>query len=51
MKESYEEGLANHFGLDPYADAGNSVGVASVRGIGRRAIELRNQLLPCADLV
>jgi len=51
MKESYEEDLANHFGLDPYADAGNSMGVASVRGTGRRAIELRNQLLPCADFV
>ena len=22
MQESYEEDLANHFGLDPYADAG-----------------------------
>ena len=31
MKESYEEDLANHFGLDPYADVGNNVGVASVK--------------------
>ena len=43
MKESYEEDLANHFGLDPYADAGDSMGVASVKGTGRPAIELRNQ--------
>lgn len=42
MKESYEEDLANHFGLDPYADVGNNVGVASVKGTGRPAIELRN---------
>ena len=42
MKESYEEELAIRLGLDPYADASNSVGVASVRGIGRPAIELRN---------
>ena len=43
MKESYEEELAIHFGLDPYAEAGNSLRVASVRGTGRPAIELRNQ--------
>jgi hypothetical protein len=42
MKESYEEELAIHFGLDPYAEAGNSLGVASARGTGRPAIELRN---------
>ncbi len=51
MKESYGEDLANHSGLDPYADTGNSMGVASVRGTVRRAIELRNQLNPSADLV
>ena len=43
MKESYEEDVADHFGLDPYADVGDNVGVASVRGTGRRDIELRNQ--------
>jgi hypothetical protein len=43
MKESYAEGLANHCGLEPYADDGNVNGVASARGTGRPAIELRNQ--------
>ena len=43
MKESYEEDLASHFGLEPYADGGNDVGVASARGTSRPAIELRNQ--------
>jgi len=32
MKESYKEGLANHFGLEPYAVDGNIGGVASARG-------------------
>ena len=44
MKESYGEVLASHSGLKPYADDGNVVGVASVRGTGRPAIELRNPL-------
>jgi hypothetical protein len=35
MKESYEKDLASHLGLEPYADDGNVVGVASVRGTGR----------------
>lgn len=43
MKESYGEGLANRTGLEPYAEGGDILGVASVRGTGRRAIELRNQ--------
>ena len=43
MRESYEEGVASHLGLDPYADDGNVMGVASARGTGRPAIELRNQ--------
>jgi hypothetical protein len=43
MKESCEEGLAAHLDLDPYADAGNGVGVASGRGTDRPAIELRKQ--------
>ncbi len=42
MKESYEEGVASHLGLEPYADCGNAMGVASERGTGRPAIELRN---------
>ncbi len=42
MKESYGEVLASHSGLEPYADDGNVVGVASARGTGRPANELRN---------
>ncbi len=38
MKESYDEELAIHIGLDPYADDGNVVGVASARGTGRLGI-------------
>lgn len=52
MRESCEEGLATHLDLDPYADDGNSVGVASGRGTGRPAMELRNLMnVSCADLV
>jgi hypothetical protein len=29
MKESYKEDLANHFGLELYADDGNVLGVAT----------------------
>jgi hypothetical protein len=29
MKESYQEDLANHFGLELYADGGNVMGVAT----------------------
>jgi hypothetical protein len=43
MKESYGEDLANHTGLKPYAEDGDILGVASMRGTGRPAIELRNQ--------
>ena len=32
MKESYGEDLASHSGLEPYADDGNVMGVASARG-------------------
>ena len=32
MKESYREDIASNSGLNPYADGGNDVGVASVRG-------------------
>jgi hypothetical protein len=36
MKESYMEALATHHGLEPYADRGNTLGVASARGsVGR----------------
>ena len=42
MNESCEEGLAAHLDLDPYADAGDGVGVASGGGTGRPAIEFRN---------
>jgi len=43
MKESYGEDLASHSGLGPYAGGGDAAGVASARGTGRPAIELRNQ--------
>jgi len=29
MRESYKEDLANHFGLELYADGGNVMGVAT----------------------
>jgi hypothetical protein len=32
MKESYKEDLANHFGLELYADGRNVVGVATTEG-------------------
>ena len=38
MKESYDEELATHIGLAPYADGGNVLGVASVRGTDRLGI-------------
>ena len=38
MKESHGEELAIHIGLDPCADDGNVVGVASVRGTDRLGI-------------
>ena len=38
MEESYGEDLASHTGLQPYADHGNVVGVASVRGSMRTSI-------------
>ena len=44
MKESDGEELATHIGPDPHADGGNVVGVASVMGTGRPAMELRNQV-------
>ena len=42
MKESYGKVLASHSGLEPYADDGNVVGLASTRDTDRPAIELRN---------
>ena len=50
MKESYGEDLASRSGLEPYADGGNVVGVASARGTGRPAIELRNQVIRAPTL-
>ena len=43
MKESYGEDLAHRTGLESYAEDGDILGVASMRGTGRPAIELRNQ--------
>ncbi len=43
MKESYGEDLAYHTGLESYAEDGVILGVASIRGTGRPAIELQNQ--------
>ena len=51
MKESYGEDLANHTGLDPYAEDGDILGVASVRGTGRPAIELRDQEFRASTLL
>jgi hypothetical protein len=51
MKESYGEDLANHTGLKPYAEGGDILGVASVRGTGRPAIELRNQSFRASTLL
>jgi hypothetical protein len=44
MKESYGEVIANHTGPEPYAESGDTLGVASGKGTGRPAIELRNQV-------
>jgi hypothetical protein len=43
MKESYEKGLANRLGPEPYAGGGNVAGVALGMGTRRPGIELRNQ--------
>ncbi len=43
MRESYAEDRASHRDLELYAEAGNSLGVASGRGTDRPAIELRKQ--------
>jgi len=43
MRESHEEEPATHLDLNLYAEAGDSLGVASGTGTGRPAIELRNQ--------
>jgi hypothetical protein len=42
MKESSGEGPASRPGLEPYAGHGHTAGVASARGSGRPAVELRN---------
>ncbi len=51
MKESDEKDLASHLGLDPYADHGNVVGVASARGTDRPSYRAPKSELPCADTV
>ena len=52
MKESYEEGLANRLGPEPYAGGGNIAGVALGMGTRRPAIELRkNCTLGCRPCV
>ena len=51
MQESYEKDLADHFGLNSYADGGNVVGVASGRGTGRLWLLNSESSFSCADLV
>ncbi len=51
MKESTKEDLANHFGLELYAEGGNVMGVATTEGLRRQAIELRSSPVPSADTV
>lgn len=51
MKESYDEELAIHIGLDPYAEDGNVLGVASARGTGRLGYGAPKSSLSCVDLV
>ncbi len=47
MKEFYDEEVATHIAPDPYAGGGNALGVASVMGTGKQAIELRNPSFAC----
>ena len=44
MKESCGEGFASRSDLKSYAESGDRLGVASMRGTGRPAMELRNHL-------
>ncbi len=53
MKESYEEELANHFGLQRRGDCGNNV-VLSVRAEGQAGQLLSSEIIsfacrPCPD--
>ncbi len=50
MKESNRENLASSSGLEPYADDGDIVGVASVRGDAGQPSSSEIKV-PCADLV
>jgi len=43
MKASYGEDLASRSGLEPYADDGNIMGVASARGNAHPAVDDENQ--------
>ena len=55
MRASCEEGSATRFDFEPYAEAGDNLGVASARGTGRPALEppcdAKGAALPCADPV
>ena len=51
MKESYGEDLASRPDLEPYADGGNAVGVASARGTGRPGYRAPISYIPRADPV
>lgn len=43
MQESDEDGVAAHFDVDPRAESGDSLGVASGTGTARPAIKLRSR--------
>ncbi len=51
MKESYREGVANHPGPEPREASCEAALEALDRGIHRQGIELRNQMIPGADVV
>jgi hypothetical protein len=54
MKESYSEGVASHTGRESCGGGSNAMAEVRMRrnrGTRRRAIELRNQQVPGADLV
>ena len=51
MKEPYREGAASHPGPQPCEGGREAALEALERGIRRQGIELRNQLIPGADVV
>ena len=51
MKESYEQCVASHFGLEPCERCREAALEALDGGIGRLGIELRNRLFWRADVV